>query len=176
MKFGTLVRIKKPQECYEKFKKLKDLGIQSCQLVYKPNSYIVEEALQIREAAEELGIEISAFFAGFLDSFTKWEIKYDYRNSGINSSAFGAERIRYVISAFPFVMALGVRDVIIHAGFIPSDPFASEYADMLCRIKLISDEAKSFGLNILFETGGETPITLLRTIETVSQLTAEIFS
>ena len=64
----------------------------------------------------------------------------------------------------PFVRALGVSDMVIHAGFIPNDPFAPAYADMLCGIKLLADEAMSFGINILFETGGESPITLLRTI------------
>ena len=164
MKFGTLVRIKSPSECEEKFRRLKSFGLDSCQLVYKPERYSVEEALEIKEAASKCDIEISAFFAGFRDNYTKWELKYDFVNAGLNSQIFGAQRLTYVISALPFVAALGVKDVIVHAGFIPNNPFAPEYAQMLAQIKLLADEALAFDINILFETGGESPITLLRTI------------
>ena len=67
MKFGTLVRIKTPSECEAKFKELKTLGIESCQLVYKPEVYFIEDAEEIRKAAGKHNIEISAFFAGFRD-------------------------------------------------------------------------------------------------------------
>ena len=164
MKYGTLVRIGNSDDAYEKFKKLSEIGIDSCQLVYKPENYVLSEAAKIRAAAEKCSIEISAFFAGFRDGFISWDLKYDYRNAGLGSAAFGAERLRYVVSALPFVKELGVTDVIVHAGFIPNDPFASAYADMLCRIKLLTAEAAALGLNILFETGGESPVTLLRTI------------
>lgn len=164
MKYGTLVRLQKAEEAYEKFANLKKLGLDSCQLVYKPEIYSLEEARQIRAAAEELGIEISAFFAGFRDTFTKWDLKYDYKNAGFGSNAFAEGRIKYVLGALPFIKELGVTDVIVHAGFIPNNPFSIEYGDMLCRIKLLADAAGEHGLNILFETGGESPITLLRTI------------
>ena len=164
MKYGTLVRLGSCEEAYEKFAKLKKIGLDSCQLVYKPESYVLDEARQIRLAAQSAGIEISAFFAGFRDTFTNWDLKYDFRNAGFGSNAFAEGRIKYVISALEFIKELGVEDVIVHAGFIPNDPFSGEYSDMLCRIKLLADAAGKHGLNILFETGGESPITLLRTI------------
>ena len=164
MKYGTLVRLQKAEEAYEKFAKLGKIGLDSCQLVYKPEIYSLDEARQIRAAAEELGIEISAFFAGFRDDFVKWDLKFDYKNAGFGSDAFAEGRLRYVISALAFIKELGVTDVIVHAGFIPNNPFSKEYGDMLCRIRLLADKAKALGLNILFETGGESPVTLLRTI------------
>ena len=164
MKYGTLVRLGSCEEAYEKFAKLKEIGLDSCQLVYKPESYVLDEARQIRLTAQSAGVEISAFFAGFRDTFTKWDLKYDYKNAGFGSNAFAEGRIKYVLSALEFIKELGVEDVIVHAGFIPNDPFSSEYSDMLCRINLLAVAAKGLGLNILFETGGESPITLLRTI------------
>lgn len=167
MKFGTLVRLKNVNESDVAFQKIKDFDLQSCQLVYKPNEYKKEDAAIIKNAAEKHGIEISAFFAGYKDDYTEWELKYDFRNAGLNSATFGAERLRYILSALPFVQALGVADMIIHAGFIPNDPFANEYAEMLCKVKLLADKAKEYGVNILFETGGESPITLLRLIKEI---------
>ena len=165
MKFGTLVRLQEVHESEKAFANLHEMGLESCQLVYKPQTYSVQDAAIIKENAAKYGVEISAFFAGFQDDYTKWELKYDFRNAGLNSASFGAERLRYLCGALPFVAALGVQDMVVHAGFIPNDPFANEYAQMLCVVKLLADKAKDYGLNILLETGGESPITLLRLIQ-----------
>lgn len=167
MKFGTLVRLQAVADCEASFEKVKDMGLQSCQLVYKPETYTPCDAKIIKEAAEKYGIEISAFFAGFRDDYTAWDLKYDFRNAGLNSAMFGAQRLQYLLGALPFLRELGVSDMIIHAGFVPNDPFAPEYAEMVCKVKLLADRAKDYGVNILFETGGESPITLLRLIEEV---------
>ena len=168
MKFGTLVRLNNVADCDASFKKVKDMGLQSCQLVYKPETYTADDAKIIKNAAVKWDIEISAFFAGFRDDYTAWDLKYDFRNAGLNSATFGAQRLKYLLGALPFLHELGVSDMIIHAGFVPNDPFAPEYAEMVCKVKLLADRAKSFGVNILFETGGESPITLLRLIEEVN--------
>ena len=167
MKFGTLVRLKSVDECTAAFNKVRDLGLESCQLVYKPQVYTVEDARSIKTAAEQSGVEISAFFAGYQDDYTAWDLKYDFRNAGLNSVAFGAERLRYLLGVLPFLQELDVTDMIIHAGFVPNDPFAPEYAELLCRVKLLAERAKKVGINILLETGGESPITLLRLIREV---------
>ncbi len=168
MKYGTLVRI--PEGCDlakvadEKFAKIKELGLESCQLVYKPKVYTVEDAEIIKAAAEKNGIEISAQFCGYYDTYCNWDVKYDYRLAGINSPLFGGMRLEYLVSAIPFLKAVGTTDMIIHAGFVPNDPFAPEYANMLCAVKMLGGKLKASGLNLLFETGGESPITLLRLI------------
>ncbi len=168
MKYGTLVRLNDLKDCDKSFAAVKELGLNSCQLVYKPDVYCVEDAQVIKKSANKYGIEISALFAGFKDDYTVWDIKYDYRNAGINSVAFGAERIKYLISAMPFVKELGVTDMITHAGFIPNDPFCEEYAEMVCKVSILASNAKKHGLNLLFETGGESPITLLRIIKEIN--------
>ncbi len=168
MKFGTLVRLKNVEDSVAAFEKVKAMNLESCQLVYKPETYTLASAKLIKTAAEKCGIEISAFFAGFYDDYTAWDLKYDFRNAGLNSVAFGSERLKYLLGALPFLQELGVTDMIMHAGFVPNDPFAPEYAEMVCRVKLLADRAKKYGVNVLFETGGESPITLLRLIEDVN--------
>lgn len=164
MKFGTLIRLKDVAAREEAFSKVKAMRLESCQLVYKPEKYNLDVAREIKACAEKYGVEISAFFAGYNDDFTAWDLKYDYKNAGLNSAAFGESRLKYILGALPFVQELGVKDVIIHAGFVPNNPFEPEYAEMLCKIKLLAERAKKYGLNILFEMGGESPITLLRLI------------
>ncbi len=169
MKYGTLVRIPENADIYEacrqKFSALAEMGFDSCQLVYKPEFYTEEDADIIRAAAEEAGVEISAQFCGYRDSACFWDVQNDFRLAGINSPLFGGERINYLLSAIPFIKRLGITDMIIHAGFVPNDPFAPEYGTMLAAVTLLGSRLKAAGLNLLFETGGESPITLLRLIE-----------
>ena len=150
MKLGTLVRITNINNCQQEFQKIRELGLESCQLVYKPKVYTREDADTIRKAADSVGIEISAQFCGYYDNDAIWDLYHGYLTSGLNVE---------------FVSWLGISDMVIHAGFIPNNPFAPEYATMLASIESLAQKCEPLGINILFETGGESPITLLRLIE-----------
>lgn len=169
MKYGTLVRFSEncdlASTCEEKFANLKEMGLESCQLVYKPKIYTDEAADIIKNAADKYGIEISAQFCGYYDNFTQWDMYFDFKTAGINSPIFGGERIEYILTAIPFLKRLGITDMIIHAGYVPNDPFSDGYNSMLCAVRLIGKKLLENGLNLLFETGQESPITLLRLIK-----------
>jgi len=165
MKLGTLVRLANVNDCRQEFQKVKELGLESCQLVYKPKVYTREDAETIRKAADSVGIEISAQFCGYYDNDTIWDLYYGYLTSGLNVEAYRAERLRYLCQGAEFVNWLGISDMVIHAGFIPNNPFAPEYATMLTSVEALAQKCEPLGVNILFETGGESPITLLRLIE-----------
>ena len=164
MKFGTLARIADAKSCHENFRQIREMGMTACQLVYKPQVYTKEDALLIRQAADENGVEISAQFCGFRDQFTLWDIYYDYALCGINNDAFRQSRLEYLFQGAQFIQWLGITDMVIHAGFVPNNPFSSEYAAMLSSVKALAQHCRKLGVNILFETGGESPITLLRLI------------
>ncbi len=169
MKYGTLVRIPEGADiqraCEEKFGKLQKMGLDACQLVYKPAVYTPEDAELIRDCAKACKIEISAQFCGYYDGLYTWDTYYDYHLAGINSPVFGAERVRYLLSAIPFMKRLGVSDMIIHGGFISNNPFAQDYTQMLACVRLLGSRLAAEGMNLLFETGGESPVTLLRLFE-----------
>ena len=168
MKYGTLVTIPENCDiratCEEKFSKVRDMGLESCQLVYKPKVYTEEAADIIKEYADKYGIEISAQFCGYYDRYTQWDMFFDFKCAGINSPLFGQSRIEYLLSAIPFLQRLGITDMIIHAGYLPNNPFSDEYNTMLCAVKLLGGKLAQNGLNLLFETGAEAPISLLRLI------------
>lgn len=167
MKYGTLIRLNTPEEAAEKFQTLRLYGMDSCQLVYKPEKYTLEAADMIRRAVEEYDIEISAQFCGYRDSYTIWDAKCDFVNAGINSPVFGESRIAYVLSAIPFMERLGVTDMILHAGYMPNNPFEAGYTIMLSVVSMLAKKLQAKGMNLLFETGTESPIVLLRLIEEV---------
>ena len=80
---------------------------------------------------------------------------------------YGKDRIAYVKSAAAFAKSIGVEDVLIHAGFIANNPSSDEYKYMKECLTDFASYCKSIGVNVLLETGCESPITMLRMIEDV---------
>lgn len=166
MKFGTMNLITDICECDEKFRRLREIGFDACQLIYKPEVYTKEASKAIRSAADKYDIDISAQFAGFRDIETAWQdIRFAHRTLGIGVPAYRMERIKYVRATIDFAAMTGIDEIIIHAGFIPNDAFAPEYADMLTAVDAVACYAEQRGIDLLLETGTETPIALLGLIE-----------
>lgn len=78
------------------------------------------------------------------------------------------ERIEYLKSAAEFCVDVGTKNMLIHAGFVANNPFSDEYKYMVTLVKNLALYLKNLGLNLLLETGGESPITLRRLIEDVN--------
>ncbi len=165
MKYGTFLRLNDITLAPESFKSLKDRGFDCCHLVYKPETYTEKAALIIADAAKKADIEISALFAGFRDSFTKWNLSTDYLDAGINSEKYGSERLLYLEQAALFCKNAGIKNILIHAGFVANNPYSEDYKTMLKLVRGFALSCKEKGLNLLLETGGESPVTLLRLIK-----------
>lgn len=165
MKYGTLVRPTDPNHLEHCFQPLREMGLTSCQLAYKPEIFLQEDAEKIRQTADRYGIEISAHFIGYRDDFTIYDLRYGYMTNGLTAPAYRSQRLEYLIKGCTFVRWLGITDLIIHAGFIPNNPFDPEYGALVAAIRLLGNYAKGLGVNLLFETGAESPVTLLRLIE-----------
>ena len=154
MRYGTMVRL--PEDCdlgavcKEKFSRVREMGLDSCQLIYKPAVYEEANADVIRAAAEDMGVTISAMFCGYRDTEYFWDNHFDFVLTGINSPIFGGERIRYLLSAIPFLKRLGVSDMIIHAGYIPNNTYENGYSLMLSAAVLLGKRLKAQGCNLLF--------------------------
>ncbi|MBQ4629669.1 MAG: sugar phosphate isomerase/epimerase [Clostridia bacterium] len=169
MKLGTLLRITDITLANEKFAELKKYGFESCQLVFKPEVYKDEEAEIIKKAAYDNDIDISAQFCGFYDNHTVWDNYFGFTTSGLNIEAFRYQRIEYVKNAASFAAKAGITDIVIHAGFVPNNPFAPEYASLVSAIHHICSHCEKIGVNVLLETGGEAAVALLRLITDVAK-------
>ena len=65
--------------------------------------------------------------------------------------------------------ALGVNSITTHIGFIPKNPNDSVYMELIPILINLTRYCKMNGQDFCFETGQETPITLLRTIEDIGE-------
>ncbi|MCL2741782.1 MAG: sugar phosphate isomerase/epimerase, partial [Oscillospiraceae bacterium] len=72
-----------------------------------------------------------------------------------------------LLSASEFACSLGVRDVATHVGFIPENPNDRDYHGVVSALRHLCSAMKGRGQRFLFETGQETPTTLLRAIEDI---------
>lgn len=165
MKLGTLIRIQNISDAEDKFAELKKYGFESCQLVYKPETYIAEDAEIIKKAAQKYGIEISAQFCGYYDNETVWDNYKSFLTSGLGVEPYRESRIKYVKEAILFANIIGITDIVVHGGFIPNNPFSAEYESVLSAVTEICDYAEKLNMNVLLETGGESAVALLRIIK-----------
>lgn len=165
MKIGTIIHFKGDIENFkEKLAFLVEAGLESFQLdCWDPELLTDENADLIRAAAEEAGVEISALWCGYSGP-RKWNFTEGPTTLGLVPPKYRHQRTRDLIRGCAFAERLGTKDIVSHFGFIPVDPASSLYRGTLAAIKRVGVEAKRRGLHVLFETGQETPITLMRVI------------
>jgi sugar phosphate isomerase/epimerase len=72
-----------------------------------------------------------------------------------------------ILQGADFAVKLGVPRIATHAGFLPENMSDPQYYPLVAALRYIAKECKSRGLCFLFETGQETPTTLLRVIEEI---------
>lgn len=167
MKYGTFLRLASFENAEKEFFDLKNRGFDCCHLVYKPETYTQEASDAIKNASKKSGVKIAALFAGFRDTYTKWNISTDFLDAGINSKKYGKERIEYLKNACVFCKKTEIDNMLIHGGFIANNPYSDDY---VYTVEVFGDLArfcKSHNVNLLFETGGESPVTLLRLIKEI---------
>jgi sugar phosphate isomerase/epimerase len=84
---------------------------------------------------------------------------------GLVPTVYQYARVEALKTASDFAKAIGVSSITTHVGFIPDNPYDPLYANLLIALKTIVRYCKSNNQTFRFETGQETPVTLMRTIE-----------
>jgi len=71
------------------------------------------------------------------------------------------------VAAGDFAKALGVPAVITHLGFIPESPVGTLFGEVVEAVRGVAERYQELGIEFWFETGQETPVTMLRLIRQV---------
>ena len=167
-RIGAMVGYDTDVDILEKFRKNQELGINSCQIciwnvdIFKSD----EHAEKIKAAIAETGINVSSLWAGWTGP-CEWNFTAGPDTIGLVPVAYRFTRLSELKSASDFAEKIGVKQVITHVGFIPENPSATEFNGTVAAIRNLCGYMKQKGQYFLFETGQETPITLLRTIEAI---------
>lgn len=167
-KIGVLVSYRKGVDIAQKFAQCKKIGIDSCQISIWDVSVFTDpaEAKKIKDAMDTNGITVSALWAGYSGP-REWNFTAGPDTIGLVPVAYRAIRLEELKRASDFAEALGVDKLATHVGFIPENPSAPEFNGTVAALRDLCNYMKAKGQTFLFETGQETPITLLRTIQAV---------
>lgn len=164
MDIGVMQSLGNGGDC---FAPVRDFGLHCCQLVsWDLQLATPEVAATARRCAARDGVRISAVWGG-VPGPARWNFTEGPTTLGLVPPAFRAERVAALKRWADFAAAVGAPAVITHVGFIPENLTDPLYPDVVAAIREVAEHCRSRGVGFWFETGQETPITLLRTIERV---------
>lgn len=140
------------------------LGLTGAQLCcWDPSCYTDQAAQETIRASKEYDVEINTVWAG-VPGRTVWNLTEGPVTIGIVPPEGRAQRIAALKAGADFAHKLGVKSITTHVGFIPEDPNQALYKQVVESVGEVAGYCKGLGLEFWFETGQETPVTLLRTI------------
>lgn len=150
------------------FSRVAGFGVKVCQLVsWKPALWTATMAQTIRERSRESGVRMTSLWAGWPGEGNKWNFIDGPATLGLVPAKTRAERVACLKQAADFAAQLGVPAIITHLGFIPENPNDPEFAGVVAAVREVAEVCRKLDLEFWFETGQETPVTLLRLIEAV---------
>jgi sugar phosphate isomerase/epimerase len=143
------------------------MGMDGCQLVCWEEVLLTDEiAEMVNAAARKHRVHISAFWCGWPGPKV-WDFYEGQLTLGLVPSAYRFERIQMLLNGSDFAKKLGVGYLVTHVGYLPENPCAPEYQETLAAVRQVVRRCAENGQTFLFETGQETPVTLVRAIEDI---------
>ena len=144
--------------------KVHDLGLPTCQAFvddFKPGL-----AARLRAALDKYGIAATSLVVGG-PGREVWDFYQGPLTIGLVPRETRAVRIAHIKKASDFAKQCGIPAVQTHCGFIPENPNDEAYRETVTAMREVAAYCKRNGQNFRYETGQETPITLVRAMEDV---------
>src|SRR5580765_4423982 len=144
--------------------KVHDLGLPTCQAFvddFKPGL-----AERLRQALDKHGIEATSLVVGGPGKEV-WDFYQGPLTIGLVPRETRAVRIAHLKTASDFAKQCGIPAVQTHCGFIPENPNDVLYRETVTAMREVAAYCKGNSQNFRYETGQETPITLVRAIQDV---------
>src|SRR6266850_7465984 len=141
-----------------------DLGLPTCQAFvddFEPGLVV-----QLRQALEKYRIEATSLVVGGPGKEV-WDFYQGPLTIGLVPRETRAARIGHIKKASDFAKQCGIPAVQTHCGFIPENPNDPVYKETVTAMREVSAYCKRNGQDFRYETGQETPITLVRAIRDV---------
>lgn len=167
MKIGTCINFTSMEEMPEKLDKLQAQGFDNCQFIaWNPELWTAENAVTLKALFAERGIHISAFWCGWVGP-QEWNFYEGQTTLGLVPREYREVRVKNLCDGADFAKAMGITDVVTHMGFIPENPNDPEFIPFCDAVREVALHLKENGQYLLFESGQETPVTMLRCFEVV---------
>lgn len=146
----------------ESFQQLKDYGFTSLQLNWSSSKATDEMALKVKEASKKTGLKVTTLVG--VPGNSHWNFTEGPATIGLVPKEGREAKIQEYHKMIDFCQKAGIEAMHSHFGFIPEDPSQESYKNFISVMKDLGAYAKDRGIMIYFETGQETPTTLIRAI------------
>ena len=151
----------------QSLKYVADFGLKVCQLsCWNTDLHKAEYADLIRRESEETGVEMTSLWAGWPGPAV-WDFIDGPGTLGIVPREYREVRVAALKSAGKFAHQIGLPAIVTHLGYIPEEPKSTLFGEVVDAVRDIAQLLKDMGMEFWFETGQETPVTMLRLIQEV---------
>lgn len=162
LRLGLIIGIDKDPDAA--MAKIHDLGLQTCQVF--ADEIAAELVGRLRQALDKNQIEATSLVVGGPGKEV-WDFYQGPLTIGLVPRETRAARIAHLKKASDFAKQCGIAAVQTHCGFIPENPNDPVYKETVLAMREVASYCKRNGQNFRYETGQETPITLVRAIQDV---------
>ncbi len=162
LRLGLIIGIGKDPDAA--MAKVRDLGLPTSQV--HVGEFDADLVAKLRQALERHQIEATSLVVGGPGKEV-WDFYQGPLTIGLVPRDTQAARIAHIKKASDFAKQCGIQAVQTHCGFIPENPNDPVYKETIAAMKEVVGYCKNNGQNFRYETGQETPITLVRAIQDV---------
>ena len=139
---------------------LEALGLNSCQVNAWNTDILTEENASALKGILGDSVTVSSLWVGWPGPKV-WDFVDGPATLGLVPREFRYVRMEALKRGARFAKLLGITDITTHVGFLPENPSTTEYREVVIAIRDVASCCKSLGLYFNFETGQETPVTLV---------------
>lgn len=146
---------------------IRGMGMTTCQLnCWQPHILTRDLAKLVVEASKRQRVRVSSVWAGHSGK-TVWNFLQGPLTIGLIPVQTRSQRVKELCQGVDFASWIGAPSITTHIGFIHENPNYSDYMPFIKAVRQVALHCKKRGIRLDFETGEETPVTLLRCIEDV---------
>ena len=163
MEIGVVINFS-AEDITPKIKEASENGFHACQLIAWNHAILTDRAAAlINEACEKYAVKVSTFWCGWQDEVaSQWNFEKGPETLGIVPPAVREGRVAQMKRGSDFAKKIGVDKMATHLGYIPKVMSDPNYLPVVEAVRDIANYCKANGQLFIFETGQETPTTLLR--------------
>ncbi|HEY7209251.1 MAG TPA: sugar phosphate isomerase/epimerase family protein [Bryobacteraceae bacterium] len=164
IRMGVVARVRRGEDPERSIAYVRELGFPTCQIGFATLSK--EVSLPLRRALDKHRVEATAVME-LGPGRMVWNFYEGPLTIGLVPKATRQARIDALKLAADVAEGANVPAIHTHCGFLPENPNDSDYKEGIAAIKEVAAYCKARGRMFLFETGQETPVTLLRAIHDI---------
>src|SRR5437667_9861372 len=162
LRLGLIIGIGKDPDAA--MAKDRDLGLPTSQVFV--DEFDMDLVGRLRQALEKHQIEATSLVVGGPGKEV-WDFYQGPLTIGLVPRETRAARIAHIKKASDFAKLCDIAAVQTHCGFIPENPNDPVYKETIGALREVVGYCKNNGQNFRYETGQETPLTLVRAIQDV---------